>query len=202
MKDEAHAASGPPFLTPRPLQVFLRRLFARTEWGLLAAIGVVVLLTAAIDTQHIYFTRPGDSAVNILRQTALLGIFALGAAVVIIAGGIDLSSGSVIAFSGTVCAIILLQLAPQEMRQGEPIRIGYLAIAVAATLIVGFLIGSLHTWLITIVGLPPFVATLAAVSAGAWSPISPTAAAKSRSSTNASATWPPRSGSRSAYSWG
>jgi len=139
----------------------MRHLFQRTEWGLLAAIVVVVLLTAAVDTQHVYFTKPGDSAVNVLRQTALLGIFTLGAAVVIIAGGIDLSSGSVIAFSGTVCAIIMVQLAPAEMRQGTPVGIPVMAAAIAVTLVVGFLIGSLHTWLITVLGLPPFVATLA-----------------------------------------
>jgi ribose/xylose/arabinose/galactoside ABC-type transport system permease subunit len=147
--------------TPRAGWQNVQRLFQRTEWGLLAAIVVVVLLTATVDTQHVYFTRPGDSAINILRQTALLGIFALGAAVVIIAGGIDLSSGSVIAFSGTVCAIIMLQLAPEDMRQGKPLGIPVMAAAIAVTLIVGFLIGSLHTWLITVMGLPPFVATLA-----------------------------------------
>jgi ribose/xylose/arabinose/galactoside ABC-type transport system permease subunit len=139
----------------------LRRLFQRTECGLVAAIVAVVLLSVLVDTQHTYFTRPGDSAINVLRQTALLGIFALGAAVVIIAGGIDLSSGSVIAFSGTVCGLVMLQLAPDEMKQGLPVGIPMMVAAIAVTLVVGFLIGSLHTWLITVVGLPPFVATLA-----------------------------------------
>jgi ribose/xylose/arabinose/galactoside ABC-type transport system permease subunit len=139
----------------------LGRLFQRTESGLMAAIVAVVLLTAAVDTQHVYFTRPGDSAINVLRQTALLGIFALGAAVVIIAGGIDLSSGSVIAFSGTVCGLVMLLMAPDQMKQGLPVGTPVMALAIAAALVVGFLIGSLHTWLITVVGLPPFVATLA-----------------------------------------
>jgi ribose/xylose/arabinose/galactoside ABC-type transport system permease subunit len=160
MLNEGFRESNPaPALSLSP--PLWRTLLARTEWGLLAAIGLVVLVTAVVDTQHTYFTRPGDSAVNVLRQTALLGIFALGSAVVIIAGGIDLSSGSVIAFSGTVCAILLLQLAPDEMRAGQPIGIAVLGAAIAATLVVGFLIGSLHTWLITVIGLPPFVATLA-----------------------------------------
>jgi ribose/xylose/arabinose/galactoside ABC-type transport system permease subunit len=147
--------------SPRAGWENIQRLFQRTEWGLLAAIVVVVLLTAAVDTQHVYFVQPGDSAVNVLRQTALLGIFTLGAAVVIIAGGIDLSSGSVIAFSGTICAIVMVQLAPEEMRNSKPVGIAVMAAAIAVTLLVGFLIGSLHTWLITVLGLPPFVATLA-----------------------------------------
>jgi ribose/xylose/arabinose/galactoside ABC-type transport system permease subunit len=155
--------TSPPTSLPASRSAWhaLRRLIQRTECGLVAAIVAVVLLTAVVDTQHVYFNRPGDSAVNVLRQTALLGIFALGAAVVIIAGGIDLSSGSVIAFSGTVCGLVMLLLAPDEMRQGLPVGVPVMAAAIAATLVVGFLIGSLHTWLITVVGLPPFVATLA-----------------------------------------
>ena len=40
---------------------------------------------------------------------------------------------------------------------------GVFAIAIAGTLATGFLIGTLHAWLITVVGLPPFVATLASL---------------------------------------
>jgi ribose/xylose/arabinose/galactoside ABC-type transport system permease subunit len=139
------------------------RSFQRNEWGLLAAIVVVVLLAGGLDSQHNYFVNPRASATDILRQTALLGIFTLGAAIVIIAGGIDLSSGSVIAFSGTVCATILALLAPDVMSRkvNEPLGVGVMAAAVAGTLAVGFLIGSLHAWLITVIRLPPFVATLA-----------------------------------------
>ncbi len=91
-----------------------------------------------------------------------MGIFALGSAIVIIAGGIDLSSGSVICFSGTICATLLLILAPEQMQSRDvPIDLSVVAIAIAGTLVVGLLIGSLHAWLITVVGLPPFVATLA-----------------------------------------
>jgi ribose/xylose/arabinose/galactoside ABC-type transport system permease subunit len=139
------------------------RLFQRTEVGLLAAIVVVVLLTVILDSRHTYYRLPGPSAKDILRQTALLGIFTLGAAIVIISGGIDLSSGSVIAFSGTICAIIMLLLARQEMISDQPVGIGTIVVAITGTLIVGLLIGTLHAWLITVIGLPPFVATLASL---------------------------------------
>src|SRR6185436_10145802 len=76
------------------------------------------------------------------------------------------SAGSVIAFSGSVCASIILALAPVD-ESGNAITsdlgVGVFAIAIAATLVVGFLIGTLHAWLITVVGLPPFVATLASL---------------------------------------
>lgn len=133
----------------------------RAEFGLALSILVVIGLTTWLDTQHNYLRNPQASAVDVLHQSALLGIFTLGSAVVIISGGIDLSPGSVIAFSGTICATIMLLLAPEAMRTGQPLGWGVIALAIAGTLLVGFLIGTLHAWLITVVGLPPFVATLA-----------------------------------------
>jgi ribose/xylose/arabinose/galactoside ABC-type transport system permease subunit len=138
------------------------RFLRRHETGLLLAIVLVIVLTTIFDSQHNYWQAPGLNAVQIVRQTSLLGIFALGAAIVIISGGIDLSSGSVICFSGTICATLLLLLSPERMRGGDvAIGLPVLAVAIVGTLIVGFLIGSLHAWLITVVRLPPFIATLA-----------------------------------------
>src|SRR5580704_14123638 len=138
------------------------RFLRRHETGLLVAIVLVLGLTTLFDSQHNYWRDPRTNGVQIMRQTSLLGIFALGSAIVIISGGIDLSSGSVICFSGTICATLLLLLAPERMRGGDaPIDLWVLTLAVAGTLVVGFLIGSLHAWLITVVKLPPFIATLA-----------------------------------------
>ena len=91
----------------------------------------------------------------------MLGIFTLGSAIVIIAGGIDLSSGSNIAFCGAVCASLMALLARDAMINYQPVGVGVIALAIAGTLVAGLLVGSLHTWLITVVGLPPFIATLA-----------------------------------------
>ncbi len=141
----------------------LARQFSN-ELGLLAAIVVVVGVTTIFSDA--YRVKPLPNAEEILRQTALLGVFALGAAIVIISGGIDLSSGSVIAFSGSVCAAIMLALAPVDER-GNPVTdelgLHVYAIAIAGTLVAGFLIGTLHAWLITVIELPPFVATLASL---------------------------------------
>ncbi|MDB5338377.1 MAG: inner-rane translocator [Planctomycetaceae bacterium] len=133
----------------------------RHELGLLVAIAICVIVTALLDSQHNYWNNPRSSAIDIVRQTSLLGIFALGAAIVIIAGGIDLSSGSVIAFGGTICATIMFALDKENMLAAQPISKTVIAIAILGTMFVGFLIGSLHVWLITVIGLPPFVATLA-----------------------------------------
>jgi ribose/xylose/arabinose/galactoside ABC-type transport system permease subunit len=139
-------------------------LARRTEWGLLLAIGGVIALTAWLDRSHNYLNDPWTNAENILRQTTLLGIFALGSAVVIISGGIDLSCGSMIAFSGTICASLLLWLAPERMQSTtEPLGIGVIALAISGALVAGLLVGSLHAWLINVIGLPPFIATLASL---------------------------------------
>jgi ribose/xylose/arabinose/galactoside ABC-type transport system permease subunit len=138
------------------------RFLRRHEPSLILAILAVMALTALLDSQHNYFKDPWTSCVQIARQTSLLGIFSLGSAIVIIAGGIDLSSGSVICFSGTICATLLLILAPEQLQsRDQSIDLVILAIAIAGALLVGLLIGSLHAWLITVIGLPPFVATLA-----------------------------------------
>jgi ribose/xylose/arabinose/galactoside ABC-type transport system permease subunit len=132
-----------------------------SEVALVAAILIVVLATAALDRNHSYLSRPGDSARDIARNTALLGMFALGASVVIISGGIDLSAGSMIAFSGTICASLMLTLGAEQMNLQRPVGAVVVACAMAGTILVGFLVGTLHAWLITAVRLPPFVATLA-----------------------------------------
>lgn len=132
-----------------------------SEWTLLVAVVVAVVVTAAIDSNHSYLYRPLESLRDIARNTALLGIFALGAAVVIIAGGIDLSLGSMIAFSGTVCATTMLALAPQEIVAFKPVGGWVVAAGVTASLLAGLAVGTLHAWLVTSIRLPPFIATLA-----------------------------------------
>jgi ribose/xylose/arabinose/galactoside ABC-type transport system permease subunit len=142
--------------------LFLRRWWPRqSELALLLAIVVAILVTAVVDSNHSYYVRPLESLRDIARNTALLGIFSLGAAVVIIAGGIDLSSGSMIALSGTVCATTMLALAPTEMMAFKPVGPLIVTVACGASLLTGFVVGTLHTWLITVVRLPPFIATLA-----------------------------------------
>lgn len=144
------------------LASFLKRY--RNEVGLVIAIVAVVSFTTAMDPA--YREKPWQNATELLRQVSMVGIFALGAALVIIAGGIDLSSGSVIAFSGAICASLMLALAPVD-DQGhavvQSISTQILVLAILGTLAVGFLIGTLHAWLITVIGLPPFVATLASL---------------------------------------
>jgi len=85
---------------------------------------------------------------NLLSWISLFGILAIGAAFVIITGGIDLSIGSVVGLSGTMLPWLLMQ-----HHWGVPS-------ALAASLGVSVLIGLFHGLLITRMKLQPFVVTL------------------------------------------
>ncbi len=91
---------------------WLRWIWGSVEFKLVLAWLLVVGSTIFLDSGGTYLKNPGSSAELILRQTVLLGFFALGSAVIIISGGIDLSSGSVIAMSATVFGSLLLVLDP------------------------------------------------------------------------------------------
>jgi len=85
----------------------------------------------------------------VLRQTAIIGVIALGMTFVIITGGIDLSAGHAVAMSGTI--LLLLQA-----NENVPLWAAILACFAAATAM-GFLNGII----ITKFRLPAFIVTLA-----------------------------------------
>jgi len=156
-----------------PVSDFFRK--NRNELGLAAAVLIVVAMTATLSGA--YHTAAGrtETARIIFREASMLGIFALGAAVVIIAGGIDLSAGSLIAFSGTIFFGVVIMLAPDDpgtrwssdpqhhFPQTDELAPWIPVVALLVTLAIAFLVGSFHTWLITVIELPPFVATLASL---------------------------------------
>jgi ribose transport system permease protein len=89
---------------------------------------------------------------NLLRQGAMIAILALGETFVVITAGIDLSVGAVVGFSSVIVALLLTN--------GFPIWA-----AVTITLAVGFAIGVFHAFGISRLGLPPFIMTLATLTA-------------------------------------
>ncbi|MCO1338828.1 ABC transporter permease [Kocuria polaris] len=86
---------------------------------------------------------------NIVLQYSYVLILALGMIMVIVAGHIDLSVGSLVAFTGSVSAVLVI-------REGLPWWAGLLA-AVG----VGILSGVWHGFWVAIVGIPAFIVTLA-----------------------------------------
>jgi ribose transport system permease protein len=96
-----------------------------------------------------------DNLLNILRNTSTVGAIALGMTFVIIAGGIDLSSGPVLATAGAVL-ILLQRMVNPDGTPAVP-----LALAILACLAVATSFGFLNGIIITKAKLPPFIVTLA-----------------------------------------
>src|SRR5215471_1670884 len=92
-----------------------------------------------------------SNLLNVAEQTAIIAIVAVGMTFVIITAGIDLSVGSVLAFSGVVMASFLHAGA-------------WLPFALLAGLGAGLLCGTLNGLFITFGRLPPFIATLGMMS--------------------------------------
>jgi ribose/xylose/arabinose/galactoside ABC-type transport system permease subunit len=84
----------------------------------------------------------------ILKYSAIYGIAAVGAAIVIISGGIDLAPGAVMALAGVVGAQLFVI-------QGWP-----LGAAMTMGVLAGLAAGLVSAALIVLVKLPPFIATL------------------------------------------
>ena len=138
----------------------VRRFVSSVEFKLILAWLAVVGATIVLDPGRTYLKNPGDSAELIIRNTVLLGFFALGSAVIIVSGGIDLSSGSMIAMSATVFGSLLIWLDPDGFKAGH-LASWAVVTAGLGSILSGVMVGTLHAWLITCVGLPPFIATLA-----------------------------------------
>jgi ribose/xylose/arabinose/galactoside ABC-type transport system permease subunit len=90
----------------------------------------------------------GENALLILKYSAIYGIAAVGASMVIISGGVDLAPGAVIALTTVV-------LGHQYLESQWS-----LAASILAGLGVGVLSGGLSAALVVLVRLPPFIATL------------------------------------------
>jgi len=112
--------------------------------GISGLLLVVFVLTALLEPNFL----SAYNLQNTLRWTGLFGIISIGAAFVIITGGIDLSAGSVVGLIGVLVPLLLVGY-------GWPVYL-VLLLALAASL----LIGLAHGFLVTRVNLQPFVVTL------------------------------------------
>lgn len=137
-------------------------LFRSPEWGLVASIAAILGLIYVLDPSHAFFQS--YNLKSLVQQIGLYGVLALGAAVVIISGGIDLSVGAVVALTSVVSA----KLMTEWLRNGEnpaiPPSTPVVILAMGLTLLLGLAIGLGHAFLINHLRLPPFIATLASMS--------------------------------------
>jgi len=126
----------------------------RAQIGTLLSLTLVALLAlmwVVLSFSTKSFMTPNNIA-NLLRQGAMIAILALGETFVVITAGIDLSVGAVVGFTSVIIALLLTN--------GFPIWA-----SIIITLLVGLAIGVFHAFGISKLGLPPFIMTLATLTA-------------------------------------
>ena len=120
---------------------------ARRRWNTLElrmlALALAIALSLSLLSPH-FLTR--TNLFNLLDQSVVIGLVAIGMTLVILTGGIDLSVGSVAGLTGIVLGLALSSL---------PIPL-----AIAAAILTGAGIGLLSGILVAGFGLAPFVVTL------------------------------------------
>src|SRR2546422_1497659 len=141
VRDNDFPRRGPP-----PAAVARRYRASQLLKAVAGLIGLCLLLW--ILTPHFLTVA---NALNVMEQTSINAIVAVGMTYVIISGGIDLSVGSLVALSGVVLA--------SALKSGWPIPL-----ALAAGLGVGAATGLLNGVVIAFGRLPPFIMTLGMMS--------------------------------------
>ena len=130
---------------PSPFTTFLKR---NMQLLVVTAALVVILLFFSMAAPN--FAKP-TIYLDIVLQAAFTGVMALGATFVIATSGIDLSVGTGLSFVAVMAGIFL---AGDKMNL--PLGLGLLL-----TILVGAAVGLVNGFNVSILGLPPFIATLA-----------------------------------------
>lgn len=142
MSAEATPASGRRQLD-RGLATDRARRLAET-FGILAIAGVLLLAFGLTSSQFL----AADNIRNIFVQISVVGVAAIGETIVMLAGGLDLSVGSVVLLSEVICA---------DLTTTYHLPLG---IALLAALGAAGAIGLLNGVLVAVIGIEPILATL------------------------------------------
>ena len=131
------------------------RLRARVTPTLLLArfgfyIALVILIAVFAILSPAFLTV--SNGINILQQTSTIGIMAVGQTLVILAGGIDVSVGSVLGLGGMVAAMAIRDLGFSPLA------------AMAAGTLSGLVVGLVNGLITTRLRINPFITTLAMLS--------------------------------------
>ena len=117
----------------------------------LTLLGLLILLWTALALSTPRFLTQ-INVTNLMRQAYLVAILAVGQTFVIITAGIDLSVGALLGF----CSVILALLLKAQVA---------IPLAILLTLLMALAIGAFHAFGIVTMGLPPFIMTLATLTA-------------------------------------
>lgn len=125
------------------------------KYGIIFAMAFLIIFLTVVEPRFL----SGTNIFNVLTQSAIFGIMALGMTLVIISKGIDLSVGSILAFAAVVSASV--GQASNAMIKYYP-DLGELniLIPIVIALLIGTALGAINGTLIAYTGIPPFIATL------------------------------------------
>jgi inositol transport system permease protein len=130
-----------------------------SKYGIFLIFAVMVLAASILSPAFLSSTN----LINIVRQMSVVGLIALGVTGVIVSGGIDLSSGSVVGLTAVVAASLA-----QDPEYSTPFYPGVhvpLIVSVLAACAVGALVGLINGTLVAKTRIPPFIATLGTYTA-------------------------------------
>lgn len=133
-------------------------IVSKVDWQKYASFIALIFLFILSSFLSPYFLKP-QNLINIMRQVSYTGIIALGMTFVIITAGIDLSVGSLVAFTGAV--VVLSMNALLGVFEGEAL---VLIMGIVIGLVVGGSAGAFNGFMITRGRIAPFIATLGTMS--------------------------------------
>jgi len=137
----------------------IKRIGTLPGRAVLEIVLLVLCLSLAAFAPH-FLTA--ENILNVLRNVSMQGLIALGMTLVIIAGEIDLSVGSMAAFSGCLTAWLTGALGSPDAGMSPPLAVGA---AIFISLAVAFASGALAGVLRNRFGVPSFISTLALLTA-------------------------------------
>lgn len=131
---------------------WLRALFQKY-----AIVLILLAMVAVVSVMSPAFLQPRN-LLNVVRQISVIGLIGIGVTLAIIALGIDLSSGSVLAISAVVAASLAQRVDWEAAKY--PGLVVPLIVPILAGMGIGVLCGWINGFLVAQFKIPPFIATL------------------------------------------
>jgi ribose transport system permease protein len=132
----------------------VKKLINKIKEGRLAEGNLILILIAGIIILAIFSPKflTTNNIRNLVRQTSIIGVVAIGMTFVIISGGIDLSVGSILGVASIVSSMLM----------AGGMNIG---LALIITLVVSTILGVINGIVVFDGKVPPFIATLGMMTA-------------------------------------
>lgn len=123
-------------------KVNLSRIYGR--YGVFIILAVEIIIFSLISSNFLTI----NNLLSVGRQVSFIGIAAVGATLLMIAGGIDISNGAMLALSGVICTYLMVHY-------GLPI-----AVSVIVSLVIGVIFGAISGIASAKFHVSPFISTL------------------------------------------